>query len=34
MTTAKRVFPGQLILEQCIEAHNLTVAEAAARSAG
>lgn len=32
MTTSKTVLPGQLILEQCIEAHGLSVSEAAARA--
>ena len=32
MTTTNTVLPGQLILEQCIEAHNLTIPEAAARA--
>ena len=32
MTTSKTVLPGQLILEQCIEPHGLTIPEAAARA--
>lgn len=32
VTTSKTVLPGQLILEQCIEAHGLSVSEAAARA--
>jgi plasmid maintenance system antidote protein VapI len=32
VTTSKTVLPGQLILEQCIEAHSLSISEAAARA--
>ena len=32
MTTSNAVRPGQLILEQCIEAHNLSVPQAAVRA--
>lgn len=32
MTISKTVLPGQLILEQCIKAHGLTIPEAASRA--